>query len=138
MLQLHLPRHEHCADFQIAGRTFPAHPLEHLTPMLLPVLRQIEAERRAEAFWRAVQGHRLGERNRGRRALEEPQRGLQALVVSAASCGDRPSCPWSVMRPCARLAFSDHEKTWVAGTSPAMTNKGRLRDDEPTSVSGQS
>src|SRR5262245_32797460 len=39
MLRLHLPRHQHGADLEIAGRTFPAHPLEHLSPMLLPILR---------------------------------------------------------------------------------------------------
>src|SRR6516164_3944092 len=55
MLQLHLARHQHCADFQIAGRTFPAHPLEDFSPMLLPVLRQIEQkaliERSARGLW---------------------------------------------------------------------------------------
>src|SRR6516165_2599581 len=55
MLQLHLARHQHWADFQIAGRTFPAHPLEDFSPMLLPVLRQIEQkaliERSARGLW---------------------------------------------------------------------------------------
>src|SRR5262249_24711971 len=39
MLQLHLPRHQHCADLQIRSRRLAPHPLEHLSPMLLPILR---------------------------------------------------------------------------------------------------
>src|SRR5262249_55137692 len=42
MLQLHLPRHQHSADLQIRSRRLAPNPLEHLSPMLLPVLRQIE------------------------------------------------------------------------------------------------
>ena len=41
MLNPHFLRHQHCADLEIAGRTFPAHPLKHLAPMQLPILRQI-------------------------------------------------------------------------------------------------
>src|SRR5262245_59220527 len=54
MLQLHLPGHQHCADLQIRRRRLAPHPLEHVAPMLLPVLRQIEqkalVERSARGF----------------------------------------------------------------------------------------
>jgi hypothetical protein len=42
VLDLHLSRHQHCADFQIRSRRLAPNPLEHLWPMLLPVLRRIE------------------------------------------------------------------------------------------------
>src|SRR5262245_18294283 len=41
MLQLHLPRHQHCADLQIRSRRLAPNPLEHLSPMLLPILCEI-------------------------------------------------------------------------------------------------
>src|SRR5262245_8614837 len=58
MLQLHLPRHQHCADLQVARRALPPNPLEHLAPMLLPIFRQIEqkalVERAPRSFRRAA------------------------------------------------------------------------------------
>jgi len=58
MLDFHFPRHQHCADLQVARRALPPNPLEHLAPMLLPVLRQIEqkalVERSARSFRRAA------------------------------------------------------------------------------------
>jgi hypothetical protein len=42
MLEFQLFRDEHGADLQVARRALPPNPLEHLAPMLLPVLRQIE------------------------------------------------------------------------------------------------
>src|SRR5215475_11457450 len=58
MLQLHLPRHQQSADLQVARRALPPNPLEHLAPMLLPVLRQIEqkalVERAPRSFRRAA------------------------------------------------------------------------------------
>src|SRR5262249_44922101 len=54
MLQLHLPRHQHCADLQIRSRRLAPHPLEHLAPMLLPVLRQIEQKALVERSARSL------------------------------------------------------------------------------------
>jgi hypothetical protein len=58
VLDLHLSRHQHCADFQIRSRRLAPNPLEHLWPMLLPVLRRIEQkaliERSARGFRRAA------------------------------------------------------------------------------------
>jgi hypothetical protein len=42
VLDLHLARHQHRADFQIRSRRFPPNPLEHLASVPLPVLSQIE------------------------------------------------------------------------------------------------
>ena len=42
MLDFQLAWHEHCADFQIRSRRVAPNSLEHLAPMLLPVLRQID------------------------------------------------------------------------------------------------
>jgi len=42
MLEFQLFRNEHCADLQVTSRALPPKPLEHLAPMLLPILRQIE------------------------------------------------------------------------------------------------
>src|SRR5262249_19769030 len=57
-LQLHLPRHQHCANLQVARRALPPHPLEHFPPMLLPILSQIEqkalVERSARSLRRAA------------------------------------------------------------------------------------
>ena len=58
MLEFQLFRDEHGADLQVARRALPPNPLEHLAPMLLPVLRQIEqkalVERSARSFRRAA------------------------------------------------------------------------------------
>jgi hypothetical protein len=55
MLHFQLFRDEHGADLQVARRALPPHPLEHLAPMLLPILRQIEqkalVERSARSLW---------------------------------------------------------------------------------------
>src|SRR5262249_9776153 len=42
LTQREVERDEHRADLQVARRALPPNPLEHLAPMLLPVLRQIE------------------------------------------------------------------------------------------------
>src|SRR6516164_1668469 len=58
VLDLHFPRHQHCADLQVRRRRLAPHPLEHLSPMLLPILSQIEqkalVERSARSFRRAI------------------------------------------------------------------------------------
>src|SRR5262249_45979618 len=58
MLDFQLFRDEHGAALQVARRALPPNPLEHLAPMLLPVLRQIEqkalVERSARSFRRAA------------------------------------------------------------------------------------
>src|SRR5215471_4777243 len=54
MLQLHLPRHQHCADLQIRSRRLAPHPLENFSPMLLPVLRQIEQKALVERSARSL------------------------------------------------------------------------------------
>src|SRR5215472_15910334 len=55
MLEFQLFRDEHGADLQVARRALPPNPLEHLSPMLLPILRQIEQkallERSARSLW---------------------------------------------------------------------------------------
>jgi hypothetical protein len=55
MLEFQLFRDEHGADLQVARRALPPNPLEHLSPMLLPILRQIEqkalVERSARSLW---------------------------------------------------------------------------------------
>src|SRR6516225_6879313 len=66
MLELHLLRHQHRADLQIRSRRLAPHPLEHLSPMLLPILRQIEqkafVERSARCLWRAARVSRMPRR----------------------------------------------------------------------------
>src|SRR5262245_35597417 len=54
MLQLHLPRHQHCADLQVRSRRLAPHPLEHFAPMLLPILRQIEQKALVERSARSL------------------------------------------------------------------------------------
>ena len=54
MLQLHLARHEHCADLQIRSRGLAPHPLENLPPMLLPIFRQIEQKALVERSARSL------------------------------------------------------------------------------------
>src|SRR5262245_44891815 len=51
MLHFQLFRDEHGADLQVA---LPPHPLEHLAPMLLPVLRQIEQKALVERSARSL------------------------------------------------------------------------------------
>src|SRR5262247_1754843 len=54
MLEFQLFRDEHGADLQVARRALPPHPLEHLSPMLLPVLRQIEQKALVERSARGL------------------------------------------------------------------------------------
>src|SRR6516162_3857529 len=54
VLDLHFFRHQHCADLQIRGRRFASYPLEHLAPMLLPILRQIEQKALVERSARGL------------------------------------------------------------------------------------
>src|SRR5262245_9200553 len=54
MLDLHLARHQHCANLQVCRRRLAPHPLEHLAPMLLPVLRQIEQKALVERSTRSL------------------------------------------------------------------------------------
>src|SRR5262249_32604552 len=56
VLDLHFFRHQHCADLQIRGRRFASNPLEHLAPMLLPILRQIEQKALVERSARSLRG----------------------------------------------------------------------------------
>src|SRR5262245_65366975 len=69
-----------CADLQIRSRRLAPHPLEHLSPMLLPILSQIEqkalVERSARSLRRAAR--LLNSQNR-----KSPYRGSSAeLLVS--------------------------------------------------------
>src|SRR5262249_19596514 len=58
VLALHFFRHQHCAALQLSSRRLAPNPLEHLSPMLLPILRQIEqkalVERSARGLRRAA------------------------------------------------------------------------------------
>src|SRR5262245_49057927 len=54
MLQLHLPRHQKRADLQVGSRRLAPHALEHLWPMLLPVLRQVEQKALVERSARSL------------------------------------------------------------------------------------
>ena len=55
MLDFHFARHQQGADLEIAGRTFPAHPFEHLWPVLLPIPRQIGEKALVERSARSLQ-----------------------------------------------------------------------------------
>jgi len=54
VLEFQLFRDEHGADLQVARRALPPNPLEHLAPMLLPVLRQIEQKALVERSARSL------------------------------------------------------------------------------------
>src|SRR5262249_27614631 len=111
MLELHLLRHQHCADLEIAGRTFPAYPLEHLAPMLLPVLRQIEqkapVERSACSLRRAARVSREPRREPAvDAAIDELGGGVWLsvrvhrlrLVLRRRGISDSGACPTSRLR----------------------------------------
>ena len=54
VLHLHLARHQHCADFQIRSRRLAPNSLEHLSPVLLPILRKIEQKALVERSTRGL------------------------------------------------------------------------------------
>src|SRR5262244_2834700 len=63
MLHFQLFRDEHGADLQVARRALPPNPLEHLPPMLLPVLRQIEQKALVERSARSLRAAARVSRN---------------------------------------------------------------------------
>src|SRR5262249_33482673 len=77
MLEFQLFRDEHGADLQIRSRRLAPHPLEHLAPMLLPILRQIEQKP----------------------LVERSARGLRrAAGVSLMKISNRKVPPWGALR----------------------------------------
>src|SRR6516162_6148907 len=119
VLDLHFPRHQHCADLQVRRRRLAPHPLEHLSPMLLPILSQIEqkalVERSARSFRRAIifppPRPPLSACLRGsflkQSSLEHQGAGVAAGSMRAATCSR-----FGVVRPCMRPRRRRAPRAW--------------------------
>src|SRR5262244_2547857 len=120
MLDLHLPRNQHCADLQIRSRRLAPHPLENLPPMLLPVLRQIDqkplVERSARSFRRDYPKDAY---------VFVSERGgpitLLASTASSSASGRPPRCPSRSTRTCCAMPVGSSSPTMATTRGPYST-----------------
>src|SRR5215813_6693522 len=123
MLDLHLARDQHCADFQIRSRRLAPHPLENLPPMLLPVLRQIDqkplVERSARSFRRDYPKDAY---------VFVSERGgpitLLASTASSSASGRPPRCPSRSTRTCCAMPVGSSSPTMATTRGPYSTTSG--------------
>src|SRR5262249_42047306 len=123
MLDLHLPRNQHCADLQIRSRRLAPHPLENLPPMLLPVLRQIDqkplVERSARSFRRdyPTVAPSLAPHRAERPPLCDPP-------PSSTASGRPPRCPPPPPRTCCAMPVGSSSPTMATTRGPYSTTSG--------------